>query len=410
MPHDVSLIVTIAVGFGLALIFGFIAAHLRMPPLVGYLFAGILMGPMTPGFVGDVNLAKQLAEIGVMLLMFGVGMHFSLEDLMSVKRIAVPGAIVQIIVAVLLGVGTATLWGWPLGNSIVFGLCLSVASTVVLLRALEVKGLLKSVNGQIAVGWLIVEDFVMVLVLVLLPVLAGVHSAKNVTAASMNEIWQAVGFTLAKVIAFIASMLVVGRQVLPKILWCIARTDSQELFTLGVVAIAVGVAVGAAQLFGMSFALGAFFAGMMMRESEFSHRAVSESLPLRDAFAVLFFISVGMVFDPSVIWTEPMKLLAVLAIIMVAKTAAAIILVLLLRYPLNTAFTVGASLAQIGEFSFILAGLGVTLNLMTSQSQSLVFAGALISIAANSAVFVVLERFKSWLVKCSLCAKRLEQR
>jgi CPA2 family monovalent cation:H+ antiporter-2 len=410
MPHDVSLIATIAVGFGLALIFGFIATRLRMPPLVGYLFAGILMGPATPGFVGDVGLAKQLAEIGVMLLMFGVGLHFSLEDLMAVKRIAVPGAIVQIVVAVLLGVGTAFLWGWPVGTSLVFGLCLSVASTVVLLRALETKGLLKSVNGQIAVGWLVVEDLVMVLVLVLLPVLAGVLSANHATVTSMSDVWEAVGLTLLKVIAFVASMLVFGRRVLPKVLWYIARTGSQELFTLSVVAIAVGVAFGAAKLFGMSFALGAFFAGMMMRESEFSHRAASESLPLRDAFAVLFFVSVGMLFEPSVIWAEPMKLLAVIAIIMVGKTIAAIILVLLLRYPLNTAFTVGASLAQIGEFSFILAGLGVTLGLMSIQGQSLILAGALISIAANSAVFSVLECFRSWIVQRSVFARRLEQR
>lgn len=410
MPHDVSLIAMIAAAFGLAMIFGFIAVRLRMPPLVGYLFAGILIGPATPGFVGDVGLARQLAEIGVMLLMFGVGLHFSLEDLMSVKRIAIPGAIVQIVVAVLLGMGAAFLWGWSLGSSLVFGLCLSVASTVVLLRALEAKGLLKSVNGQIAMGWLVVEDLVMVLVLVLLPALAGVLSTSHATVSSMSHVWQAVGLTLAKIIAFIASMLIIGRRILPKVLWYIARTGSQELFTLSVVAIAVGVAFGAAKLFGMSFALGAFFAGMMMRESEFSHRAAKESLPLRDAFAVLFFVSVGMLFDPSVIWAEPMKLLAVIAIIMVGKTIAAIILVLLLRYPLNTAFTVGASLAQIGEFSFILAGLGVTLGLMSIQGQSLVLAGALISIAANSVVFFALDFFRRWILKRSIFARRLEQR
>jgi CPA2 family monovalent cation:H+ antiporter-2 len=410
MPHDVSLIATIAASFGLALIFGFIAARLKMPPLVGYMFAGILIGPATPGFVGDIGLAKQLAEIGVMLLMFGVGLHFSLEDLMSVKRIAVPGAIVQIIVAVLLGMGTASLWGWGLGYSLVFGLCLSVASTVVLLRALETKGLLKSVNGQIAVGWLVVEDLVMVLVLVLLPALASVLSTSHAAVVSSSDVWQAVALTLIKMIAFFATMLILGRRVLPKVLWYIARTGSQELFTLSVVAIAVGVAFGAAKLFDMSFALGAFFAGMMMRESEFSHRAAKESLPLRDAFAVLFFVSVGMLFDPSVIWTEPMKLLAVVGIIMVGKTIAAIILVLLLRYPLNTAVTVGASLAQIGEFSFILASLGVALGLMSVQGQSLVMAGALISIAANSVVFLVLDFFRRWALKRSAFARQLEQR
>jgi len=294
MPHDVSLIATIAAGFGLAMIFGLVAVRLKMPPLVGYLLAGIVVSPATPGFVADVSLAGQLAEIGVMLLMFGVGLHFSLDDLMAVKKIAVPGAIVQIAAATLLGMGVSTLWGWSLGASIVFGLCLSVASTVVLLRALEARGVLKSVNGQIAVGWLVVEDLVMVLVLVLLPALSGLlASAGSEVSAPVagSDIWATVGVTLAKVTAFIVLMLVVGRRLLPKLLWWVARTGSQELFTLSVVATAVGVAFGAAMLFDVSFALGAFFAGMMMRESEFSHRAADESLPLRDAFAVLFFVS-----------------------------------------------------------------------------------------------------------------------
>ena len=322
MPHDVSLIATIAAAFGLAMIFGFIAVRLRMPPLVGYLLAGIVISPATPGFVADVGLASQLAEIGVMLLMFGVGLHFSIKDLMAVRRIAVPGAIVQIAVATLLGIGLSHFWGWSLAGSLVFGLCLSVASTVVLLRALEAKGLLKSINGQIAVGWLVVEDLVMVMVLVLLPALAGVIApAEGVAATSGSDIWQAVGLTLAKVTAFIVLMLVVGRRLLPKALWWVARTGSQELFTLSVVAVAVGVAFGAGKLFDVSFALGAFFAGMMMRESEFAHRAADESLPLRDAFAVLFFVSVGMLFDPAVVWNEPLKLLAVVAIIMLGKTA-----------------------------------------------------------------------------------------
>lgn len=413
MPHDVSLIATIAAGFGLAMVFGFIATHLRMPPLVGYLVAGILIGPATPGFVADVGLAGQLAEIGVMLLMFGVGLHLSLEDLVSVRRIAVPGAMVQIVVAVLLGMGTASLWGWGIGASLVFGLCLSVASTVVLIRALEAKGLLDSINGQIAVGWLVVEDLVMVLVLVLLPALAGVLGATGASAestASASGIWLAVGITVAKVSAFIVLMLVVGRRVLPKALWWVARTGSKELFTLTVVAVALGVAFGAAKLFDVSFALGAFFAGMMMRESEFSHRAADDSLPLRDAFAVLFFVSVGMLFDPTVVWEQPIKLLAVVAIIMVGKTIAAVALVLLFRYPLNTALTVGASLAQIGEFSFILAGLGVGLGLMPAEGQSLVLAGALISIAANSAVFAGIEPLQQWVRERSALARRLEQR
>jgi CPA2 family monovalent cation:H+ antiporter-2 len=409
MPHDITLIATIAAGFGLAMIFGLIAVRLRMPPLVGYLMAGIVISPTTPGFVADIGLASQLAEIGVMLLMFGVGLHFSLDDLMAVKRIAVPGAVVQIAVATLLGMAVSTMWGWDIGAAIVFGLCLSVASTVVLLRALEAKGLLKSINGQIAVGWLVVEDLVMVLVLVLLPALAGVLSG-NDAAASGRDLGLAMAITLAKVIAFIVLMLVVGRRVLPRLLWWVARTGSQELFTLSVVAIAVGVAFGAAALFDVSFALGAFFAGMMMRESEFSHRAADESLPLRDAFAVLFFVSVGMLFDPAVIWTQPLKLLLVVAIIMVGKTIAAVLLVLAFRYPLNTALTVGASLAQIGEFSFILAGLGVTLGLMPAEGQSLVLAGALISIAANAALFSAIEPFRNWAIARSSLARRLEQR
>ena len=413
MPHDVSLIATIAAGFGLAMVFGLIAARLKLPPLVGYLLAGIVVSPATPGFVADVGLAGQLAEIGVMLLMFGVGLHFSLADLMAVKKIAVPGAVVQIAVATALGAGVAMLWGWDLGAAIVFGLCLSVASTVVLLRALEAKGLLKSVNGQIAVGWLVVEDLVMVMVLVLLPALAGLlkaHGGEAAVPPEAGEIWTTVGITLAKVSAFIVLMLVVGRRLLPKILWWVARTGSQELFTLGVVAIAIGVAFGAAKLFDVSFALGAFFAGMMMRESEFSHRAADESLPLRDAFAVLFFVSVGMLFDPAVIVQQPLKLLAVVAIILIGKTLAAVALVLLFRYPLNTALTVGASLAQIGEFSFILAGLGVALELMPREGQSLVLAGALISIALNASLFSVVEPLRRWILARSAFARQLEMR
>ena len=410
MPHDVTLIATIASGFGLALIFGYIAIRLHMPPLVGYLVAGILLGPSTPGFVADVDLAGQLAEIGVMLLMFGVGLHFSLDDLMEVKRIAVPGAIVQIMVAVALGFTTAIWWGWDLGASLVFGLCLSVASTVVLLKALEAKGLLKSINGRIAIGWLIVEDLVMVLVLVLLPALAEVlaPSSSTLEQHSATQIVQALGITLAKVITFIVLMLVVGRRVLPGLLWRVARTGSRELFTLSVVAVAVSVAFGAAKLFDVSFALGAFFAGMMMRESELSHRAADESLPLRDAFAVLFFVSVGMLFEPAVLWEQPGKLLAVISIIMLGKTIAAIVLVLTFRYPLNTALTVGASLAQIGEFSFILAGLGVSLGLMPVEGQSLVLAGAIITIAANPLLFAAVEPLQKWIRAKSALARKYE--
>jgi CPA2 family monovalent cation:H+ antiporter-2 len=304
-------------------------------------------------------------------------------------------------------------WGWSLGGALVFGLCLSVASTVVLLRALEAKGLLKSINGQIAVGWLVVEDLVMVMVLVLLPALAGLLGSTGQTpaeVATLSDIWETVGLTLAKVTAFIVLMLVVGRRVLPKALWWVARTGSQELFTLSIVAVALGVAFGAAKLFDVSFALGAFFAGMMMRESEFSHRAADESLPLRDAFAVLFFVSVGMLFDPMVIVQQPVKLLAVVAIILLGKTVAAVALVLLFRYPLNTALIVGVSLAQIGEFSFILAGMGVALNLMPVEGQSLVLAGALISIALNASLFAAVEPARRWILARSALARKLEQR
>ena len=412
MPHNVSLISTIAAGFGLALILGYIAARIKVPPLVGYLLAGILIGPATPGFVADVDLAGQLAEIGVMLLMLGVGLHFSLKDLLAVKRIAIPGALLQIAVATALGMATAMWWGWGLGAALVFGLALSVASTVVLLRALESRGVLESVNGQIAVGWLIVEDLVMVLVLVLLPALApllGGSAGDGHAAAEATSLWATLGITLAKVGAFIALMLVVGRRVFPRLLWLVARTGSRELFTLCVIAGAVSVAYGSAKLFDVSFALGAFFAGMMMRESEFSHRAAEESLPLRDAFSVLFFVSVGMLFDPRVLLDEPLKVLAVVAIIMVGKTLAAVVLVIAFRYPLNSALTVGASLAQIGEFSFILAGLGVALKLLPLEGQSLILAGALISIALNSLLFNAIGPAQRWLRARSALARRLEQ-
>ncbi len=413
MPHNVSLISTIAAGFGLALVFGYVAARVKVPPLVGYLLAGVLIGPATPGFVADVDLAGQLAEIGVMLLMLGVGLHFSLKDLLAVKRIAVPGALLQIVVATALGMATSLFWGWSLGASLVFGLALSVASTVVLLRALEARGVLESVNGQIAVGWLVVEDLVMVLVLVLLPAVApllGGSAADAPSSPAGPGLWATLGITLAKVAAFIALMLVVGRRVFPRLLWLVARTGSRELFTLCVVAGAVSVAYGSAKLFDVSFALGAFFAGMMMRESEFSHRAADESLPLRDAFSVLFFVSVGMLFDPRILLDEPLRVLAVVAIIMIGKTLAAVALVVALRYPLNSALTVGVSLAQIGEFSFILAGLGVALKLLPVEGQSLVLAGALISIALNSLLFSAVEPVQAWLRKRSAFARRLEQR
>ena len=410
MDHNVTLITTIAAGFGLALIFGFIAEKLKTPALVGYLLAGIILGPATPGMSADVEIAAELAEIGVMLLMFGVGLHFSLNDLLAVKRIALPGAIVQMAVATILGMSLASWWGWSFGAGLVLGLSLSCASTVVLIKALESRGFLETMNGRIAVGWLIVEDLVTVLILVLLPTIAIILGESNVTEQDAAPLWQTLGLTLFLVFAFIALMLIIGRRVLPWLLWQIARTGSRELFTLAVVAIAICIAYGAALLFSVSFALGAFFAGMVMRESKFSHRAAQETLPLRDAFAVLFFVSVGMLFDPSILVEEPMRVLAVVAIIIVGKSIAAMALVLLLRYPINTALTVAASLGQIGEFSFILAGLGLSLGLMPAEGLSLVLAGAIIAIAFNPIAFAAIIPISNWALKNSAVARRFESR
>jgi CPA2 family monovalent cation:H+ antiporter-2 len=412
VPHSVTLISTIAAGLGLALVFGFLAVRIKLPALVGYLIAGIVIGPATPGFVADIELSSQLAEIGVMLLMFGVGLHFSLDDLLAVRRIALPGAIVQITVATLLGIAITSLWGWSLAGGIVFGLALSVASTVVLLRALESRGVLETVNGHIAVGWLVVEDLVTVLVLVLLPPLSlwlGGTAQVPAPGSGDRSLLTTLAFTLGQVAVFIALMLVVGRRVFPWLLWQVAGTGSRELFTLCVVAAALGIAYGSAALFGVSFALGAFFAGMVMRESPLSYRAAEESLPLRDAFSVLFFVSVGMLFDPQVLIRQPLHFLVVLAIIMFGKSLAAFGLVLLFRYPLNTALTVSASLAQIGEFSFILAGLGVQLGLMPEEGQSLILAGAIISIALNPLVFHTIEPAQAWIRKRSKLAQALER-
>jgi CPA2 family monovalent cation:H+ antiporter-2 len=394
MHHDISLITTIAAALGLGLLFGMLAVRLRLPALVGYLAAGVIIGPATPGFVADVHLASQLAEIGVMLLMFGVGLHFSLDDLLEVKGIALPGAVLQIAVATLLGIGLTHLWGWDLGAGLVFGLALSVASTVVLLRALEDRGQLDSFNGRIAVGWLVVEDLVTVLVLVLLPALAGPLGGKGEGDGSL---WLSLGKTLLQVGAFVAFMLLVGRKLFPWFLWRVAKTGSRELFTLAVIAAAVGIAYGSSHLFGVSFALGAFFAGMVLRESELSHRAAEETLPLRDAFSVLFFVSVGMLFDPRVLVENPLEVLGVVAIILVGKSLAAFILVLALRYPVNTAITVSASLAQIGEFSFILAALGIALGLLPEMGQNLILAGAIISIAVNPLMFKLVGPLQNWL-------------
>jgi CPA2 family monovalent cation:H+ antiporter-2 len=396
MLHDTALIVTIAGGIGLAFVLGMLAQRLRLPPLVGYLVAGILAGPYTPGFVADVALAQQLAEIGVILLMFGVGVHFSLDDLLAVRRIAVPGAVVQIVVATVLGGAVAHLWGWSWTTGIVFGLCLSVASTVVLLRALEDRGVLDSVDGRIAIGWLIVEDLATVLVLVLLPAFAvslGGHTNVPVSGGVLTTL----ALTLAKVVAFVALMIIVGRRVVPWLLERVARTGSRELFTLAVLAVAIGIAVGAAELFGVSFALGAFVAGMVVNGTDLSHEAAADSLPLQDAFAVLFFVAVGMLFDPGILVRHPLQVLAVVAIVMIGKSLAAFFIVLAFRRPLHTALTISASLAQIGEFSFILASLALALGLMPAEAQNLIVAGALLSIGLNAAVFAAVEPLRRWI-------------
>lgn len=410
MAHNISLITTLVAGFGVALILGFLAERIKVPALVGYLVAGIIIGPGTPGFVADVHLASQLSEIGVMLLMFGVGLHFSLNDLLAVKRIAVPGAIVQMSLASILGMVVARWWGWSWGAGLIFGLSLSCASTVVLLKALEARGVLESINGRIAVGWLVVEDLATVLVLVLLPPLAGILGGSVVDVPSVQPLWITIGQTLLQVAIFIALMLVAGRRLLPWLLWQISRTGSRELFTLSVVVAAIGIAYGAAELFSVSFALGAFFAGMVMRESEFSHRAAEESLPLRDAFSVLFFVSVGMLFEPTILIEQPVHVLIVVAIIIFGKSIAALAIVLIFRYPLNTALTVSASLAQIGEFSFILAGLGLSLGLLPVEGMNLILAGALISIALNPLLFAAIWPLRRWVLKHSALVRHLEQR
>nr|WP_246206015.1 cation:proton antiporter [Propylenella binzhouense] len=382
----------LALGVVLAFGLGLIARFLRLPPLIGYLLAGIAIGPNTPGFIGDVGLAGQISELGVILLMFGVGLHFSLNDLLVVRRIAVPGAIIQIAGATAMGTVLTKAWGWDLSAGLVFGLALSVASTVVLLRALDEMNLLDSANGRIAVGWLVVEDIAMVLALVVLPafaVPAGTNDPGAVGQAGATNLGFAIGLTLAKVGAFTALVLVVGRRVVPWLLKQAARAGSRELFTLAVLAIALGIACGSAELFGVSFALGAFFAGVVLSESELSHRAATESLPLQDAFAVLFFVSVGMLFDPSVLIRDPLAVIAVVLVIVVGKALAAAAIVVALGYPLPTAVIVSAALAQIGEFSFILAEFGVSLRLMPTEGRDLIIAGALLSISLNPFVFAV---------------------
>jgi monovalent cation:H+ antiporter-2, CPA2 family len=396
--HETNLIALLAIGFAMAMLLGLLASALKISPIVGYLVAGIAVGPFTPGFVGDSALASQLSEIGVILLMFGVGLHFSIKDLMSVRGIALPGAVAQILTATAIGMAMAHFLGWGLGTGLVFGLSLSVASTVVLLRALEERNAVQSSEGKIAVGWLIVEDLAMVLALVLLPALAGLlgGNAPSGAAPTTLDTLIELGITLAKVAGFVVLALIVGKRAVPWLLIRVTRTGSRELFTLSVLAVALGIAYGSAALFGVSFALGAFFAGVILSESELSHQAGADSLPMKDAFAVLFFVSVGMLFDPTVLVREPLAVLAVLAIVMVGKSVAAFVIVLLFRHPLRTALTVSASLAQIGEFSFILVGLGAAVGLMPAEGRDLILAGAILSIALNPLAFASIAPVTRW--------------
>lgn len=387
VPHDLPLVSTVAVGMSLAFVLGLLAVKLRLPPIVGYLLAGVIMGPHTPGYVADIHLAEQLSEIGIVLLMFGVGLHFSLKDLMDVRRIALPGAIVQIAVAMALGVGLTSLWDWPLASGLMFGLALSVASTVVLLRSLEEHSLLQTNDGRIAIGWLIVEDLVMVLALVLIPALAVNFGTAAIETPPVDSVWETLAVALGKVALFVVVMLVAGKRILPWLLTVVARTRSRELFTLAVFGCALGVAFGASELFGVSFALGAFFAGMMIRESDLNHEVASRALPFQDAFAVLFFVAVGMLFDPAILLDEPLHVALVVSIIMVGKSLAAFLIVLLFGYPLKTGLLVSAGLAQIGEFSFILITLGMAYGLLPEEGRNLILAGAMISIALNPMAF-----------------------
>ena len=398
MDHATPLIATIAGGLGLAFLFGAIASRLRMSPIVGYLLAGVAVGPFTPGFVADQAIANELAEIGVILLMFGVGMHFSFRELLAVRAIALPGALAQIGAATLMGALLGRWIGWSWQAGLIFGLSLSVASTVVLLRALEERGLVASERGRIAVGWLIVEDIAMVLALVLIPALGDTIAPgrADLAHAASSVILAAIGVTIAKVAGFVALMYVIGRRVIPRVLHAVAQ--ERELFRLAVLAIALGVAFGAAKLFGVSFALGAFFAGMVLGESELSHRAAEESVPLREAFAVLFFVAVGMLFNPAIVLSEPAALLATLFIVLVGKSVAAFAIVVLFRHTVGVGMTIAASLAQVGEFSFILAGLGVTMNILPGAGRDLVLAAAMISIVLNPFAFALSARLARRLV------------
>lgn len=392
MHDETSLIELIAIGLAFSFIGGYIAVRLKLSPIIGYLAAGIVMGPYTPGFVEDTQLAGQIEEIGIILLMFGVGMHFSVEDLWAMRAIAVPGAVIQILTATTLGVAVTHFWGWSLNAGLVFGLALSVASTVVMLRTLESYGAVNTADGKIAIGWTVVEDVVMVLTLVLLPACFGQTDSETLEHGHSGPVWLSLGWALAKVAVFVALMLIFGTRVFPWMLQLVERTGSRELFTLAVVALALGVAFGSAKLFGNSYALGAFFAGVVIHQSDSHQRATTTLLPLQDAFGTLFFVAIGMLFDPKILLREPLKVLVVLGIIIIGKSLAAFGIVRLLRRPQSTAFMVSAALAQIGEFSFILAAFGVTFGLISTEARNLIIAGALLSIILNPLVFYLISR------------------
>jgi monovalent cation:H+ antiporter-2, CPA2 family len=402
MQHDTALIFTLALGFGLAFVLGLAAARLKQPPLVGYLIAGVLIGPSTPGLHADAGLAAQLAEVGVILLMFGVGLHFSLKDLLAVRRVALPGALLRIVIITALTAVLARMWGWGWSGGVVLGLALSVASTVVVLRQLESLGLLDSADGRTAVGWLVVEDLAMVLALVLLPPLAGGTASTNLA--------KELGLTLLSVAAFVVLMLFVGTRAVPWMLARVARIGSRELFTLAVLTVALGIAVGASSIFGVSFALGAFFAGVVIAESDLSHQAAADALPLQDAFAVLFFVSVGMLLDPRIFVQQPTRVLMVVGIVVVVKAIVTFMLMLLLRRPVRSALVISGSLAQIGEFSFILAGLGITMGVLPAEGRDLILAAAIVSIVLNPLLLRGANRVERWMEMRPGLATALERK
>lgn len=379
--HELPLVSTIAIGLSMAFVCGFIATKLRLSPLIGYVLAGVIVGPHSPGLIVDISIAEQLSEIGIVLLMFGVGLHFSIQDFMEVKKVATIGALSRIGIVTLAGWALSSmLWGWSLATGLVFGLSLSVSSTVVLLRVLEDHHLMQTIKGKISIGWLVVEDIATVLAMVLIPALAVSTIAKDGSASSL-PLQVAVAF--GKVGLFAAIMFIGGRRVLPWLLSAVSRTGSRELFTLAAISMAMGIAFSAAMLFGVSLALGAFFAGMMIRESDLNHEVADRVLPLQDAFAVLFFVSVGMLFDPAILYERPLDVLEVVFLIIAVKAALTFVILMGFRYPLKTSLIISAGLAQIGEFSFILIALGASLGMMPEDGRDLVLAGALISIALN---------------------------